>query len=153
MTPEERLEQLGLTLPKTPPAVGNYLPAVRQGDLLFVSGHGPYQDGHYIYLGKVDSAVPVETAQKAARLTMLNALGSVRAALGSLDRVAQVVKVLGMVNSDPGFGMQPKVIDGASDFLVEIFGEAGRHARSAVGLGALPMGICVEIEMIVAVRD
>lgn len=152
MTPEKRLEQLGLTLPKTPPAVGNYLSAVLQGDLLFVSGHGPYQDGHYVYLGKVDSAVSVEIAQKAARLTMLNALGSVRDALGSLDRVAQVVKVLGMVNSDPGFGMQPKIIDGASDLLVEIFGEAGRHARSAVGLGALPMGICVEIEMVVAVK-
>jgi enamine deaminase RidA (YjgF/YER057c/UK114 family) len=152
MTTEERLEALGLTLPSTPPAVGNYVSAVLHSDLLYVSGHGPYRDGEYIYRGKVDSVVNVEDAQKAAALTILNALGSVRDVLGSLDRVDRIVKLFGMVNSDPDFGLQPKVIDGASNLLVEIFGEKGKHARSAVGLGALPMGISVEIEMIVAVK-
>lgn len=152
MTPEERLVELGITLPEPPPAVGAYLGAVETGNLLFVSGHGPYLDGDYIFRGKVDSEVTVEEAREAARLTMINALGTVRAVLGTLDRVERVVKLLGMVNSDPRFGMQPKVIDGASELLAEVFGDEGRHARSAVGLGALPMGISVEIEMILALR-
>lgn len=151
MTAEERLVELGLELPDPPPAVGNYLSAVEHEGLLFVSGHGPYRDGEYVFRGKVDSAISVEMAQQAARLTMVNALGSARAALGTLDRVQRVVKLLGMVNSDPDFGMQPTVIDGASELLVDIFGERGRHARSAVGMGALPMGISVEIEIILAV--
>ncbi len=152
MTPEERLTELGITLPEPPPAVGAYLGSVETGKLLFVSGHGPYKDGEYIFKGKVDSEITVDNARDAARLTMINALGSVKAALGSLDRVDRVVKLLGMVNSDPTFAMQPKVIDAASDLLAEVFGDAGRHARSAVGLGALPMGISVEIEMILALK-
>lgn len=152
MTAEERLVEIGVTLPEPPPAVGNYVGAVEQQGLLFVSGHGPFLDGEYMYRGKVDSVVSVETARKAARLTMINALGTVRNILGSLDRVSRVVKLLGMVNSDPHFAAQPRVIDAASDLLVEIFGEKGRHARSAVGLGALPMGISVEIEMILAIE-
>ncbi len=153
MTPEQKLAELGIVLPESPPAVGNYLSAVQHGDLLFVSGHGPYRDGEYLYRGKVDSEVSVTDAQAAARLTIINALGSARAALGTLDRVTRVVKLFGMVNSDPRFAAQPKVIDGASDLLAEIFGDAGLHTRSAVGLGALPMGISVEIEMVLAVRD
>ena len=152
MTADERLAELGVTLPQPPPAVGAYLGAVEVGNLLFVSGHGPYLDGEYIFKGKVDSEVTVEDAREAARLTMINALGTVRATLGSLDRVERVVKLLGMVNSDPRFGMQPKVIDAASELLADVFGDEGRHARSAVGLGALPMGISVEIEMILALR-
>jgi enamine deaminase RidA (YjgF/YER057c/UK114 family) len=152
LRPEERLVQLGIILPESPPAVGAYLGAVETGKLLFVSGHGPYLDGEYIFRGKVESVVSVEDARDAARLTMINALGSVRAALGTLDRVERVVKLLGMVNSDPEFGMQPKVFDAASELLAEVFGDEGRHARSAVGLGALPMGISVEIEMILALR-
>jgi enamine deaminase RidA (YjgF/YER057c/UK114 family) len=100
----------------------------------------------------VDSVVSVESAREAAELTMINALGTVRKALGTLDRVTRVVKLLGMVNSDPNFAAQPKVIDAASDLLVQVFGENGRHARSAVGLGALPMEISVEIEMVLAIR-
>jgi enamine deaminase RidA (YjgF/YER057c/UK114 family) len=152
MTAEERLAELGISLPAPPPPVGAYVTAVEAGALLFVSGHGPYANGGYLHRGKVDSVVSLEDAREAARLTMINALGSVRAALGSLDRVERVVKVLGMVNSDEGFDSQPRVIDAASDLLVAVFGEAGRHARSAVGLASLPMGISVEIEMILAVR-
>ncbi len=149
----ERLRELGLELPEPPPAVAKYVGAVRTGNLVFVSGHGPYRNGEYQWIGKVDSEVSVEDAREAARLTIINSLASLQAELGSLDRVSRVVKLLGMVNSDPTFRRQPEVIDGASDLLEQIFGERGRHARSAVGLGALPMGIAVEIEMIVEVRD
>jgi enamine deaminase RidA (YjgF/YER057c/UK114 family) len=152
MGAEERLAELGIELPEPPPAVGVYVPVVEHGGYLYVSGHGPYRDGEYQYCGKVDTEVPVESAREAAELTIINALGSARQALGSLDRVTQIVKLLGMVNSDPGFGAQPRVIDAASDLLVKVFGEAGVHARSAIGVAALPMGICVEVEMILSVR-
>lgn len=148
-----RLAELNIQLPEPPPPIANYVGAVRTGNLVFVSGHGPYRDGKYNWIGKVDSEVPVDEAREAARVTIINALASLRTEIGSLDRVIRVVKLLGMVNSDPGFRRQPEVIDGASDLLEEIFGERGKHARSAVGLGALPMGIAVEIEMIVDVRD
>jgi enamine deaminase RidA (YjgF/YER057c/UK114 family) len=148
---EQRLEQLGLKLADPAPAVGTYVGAVTVGKLVFVSGHGPYRDGQYHHLGKVDSEVSVEEANESARIVIVNALASLKAEIGSLDRVKRIVKLLGMVNSDPGFKRQPEVIDGASDLLVEIFGDRGRHARSAVGLGALPMGISVEIEMIVEI--
>ena len=148
---EARLAQMGLQLPDPPPPVANYLGAVRTGNLVFVSGHGPHQRGGYRVVGKVDSEVGVSEAREAARLTMLNCLATLRAELGSLDRVRRIVKLLGMVNSDPRFTRQPEVIDGASDLLEEVFGERGNHARSAVGMGSLPMGIPVEIEMIVEV--
>ncbi len=152
MSADRRVEELGLVLPEPPPAVGNYVGAVEHNGFLYVSGHGPFRDGEYGYRGKVDSVVSVDSAREAAELTMMNALGTVRAALGTLDRVTRVVKLLGMVNSDPHFAAQPKVIDAASDLLVKVFGENGRHARSAVGLGALPMEISVEIEMVLAIR-
>ena len=151
MLVEDRLKSLGLTLPDPPPRGGEYVPAVQVGNLLFVSGHGPYLDGEYAFRGKVNSQVSLDDAREAARITMLNALANTKAVLGSLDRVQQVVKLLGMVNSDPHFGMQPQVIDGASELLVAVFGDKGRHARSAVGMGALPLDICVEIEMILEV--
>jgi enamine deaminase RidA (YjgF/YER057c/UK114 family) len=134
--------------------VANYVGAVRVGELLFVSGHGPYDHGsaEYVFIGKLGRDLDVETGQMAARLTMLNLLASVRAELGSLDRVERIVKLLCMVNSAPDFAEQPQVANGASDLLVEIFGEErGRHARSAVGMGALPMGISVEIEAVIQV--
>jgi len=151
-TIETRLSDLGLTLPDPPKAVANYVGAVTVGNLVFVSGHGPVQDGTFLYVGKVDSVVSVEDAQKAAQLVMLNALASLKAEIGSLDRVRRVVKLLGMVNSDPQFSRQPEVINGASNLLTHLFGERGRHARSAVGMGALPNGISVEIEMIVDIQ-
>jgi len=150
---EQRLADLGSPLSDPPAPVANYVGAVRAGNLVFVSGHGPYSEGRYHYIGKVDSVVSVDEAREAARLTMLNCLASLKAEIGSLDRVRRIVKLLAMVNSDPQFKRQPEVIDGASDLLEQIFGERGKHARSAVGLGALPMGIAVEIEMIVEVEE
>ena len=151
-SPEARLRELGIELGPPPPPVANYIGAVRVGDLLFVSGHGPYDGTDYVR-GKLGRDVDVETGQKAARLTIVNLLASVKAELGSLDRVERVVKLLCMVNSAPDFAEQPLVANGASDLLVEIFGEErGKHARSAVGMGALPMGISVEIEGIFQVR-
>jgi enamine deaminase RidA (YjgF/YER057c/UK114 family) len=150
---EERLAKLGMQLPSPPPPIANFVGAVRAGDLVFVSGHGPYRDGKYRYLGKVESEVSVDDAYAAARLTVLNALASAKAEIGSLDRVMRIVKLLGMVNSDPGFKRQPEVINGASDLLVELFGDSGRHARSAVGMAALPGGISVELEMVIQVQS
>ncbi len=149
---EQRLSELGLKLPQPPKPIANYVGAVTAGKLVFVSGHGPFQDGKLMYLGKVDSIVPVEEAYKAAQLVILNALASLKAEIGSLDRVHRVVKLLGMVNSDPNFARQPEVINGASDLLTKLFGERGRHARAAVGMGALPGSISVEIEMVVEIQ-
>jgi enamine deaminase RidA (YjgF/YER057c/UK114 family) len=149
---ERRLLDLGLKLPQLPTPIANYVGAVTAGKLVFVSGHGPFQDGKFVYLGKVDSVVPVDEAYKSAQLVILNALASLKAEIGSLHRVRRVVKLLGMVNSDPGFVRQPEVINGASDLLTKLFGERGRHARSAVGMGALPGNISVEIEMVVEIE-
>lgn len=147
MSPEQRLTELGVELPPVNPAVGSYVGAVTVGDVVFVSGHGPYRDGAFVYTGKVGRDVDVATGQAAARLTILNLLATLKAEIGDLDRVRRVVKLLVMVNSDPEFGEQPTVANGASDLLVELFGaERGPHARSAVGMGALPFGISVEIE-------
>jgi len=148
MTPEERLAQLGHELPEPNPPVANYVGAVTVGNIVFVSGHGPYREGSgYVFKGKLGREVDVATGQKAAELTIVNLLASLKAEIGELDRVKRVVKLLVMVNSDPEFGEHPKVANGASDLLVEIFGpERGPHARSAVGLGALPFEIPVEIE-------
>lgn len=151
MKVEAKLAELGLQLPSPPPPIANYVRAVRVGNLLFVSGHGPSRDGKYLFVGKVGKDLTVEDGYNAAQLVCLNCLASVREALGDLDRVKRVVKLLGMVNSAPDFGQQPEVINGASDLLVQLYGDAGRHARSAVGMGALPRGIAVEIEMIVEV--
>jgi len=149
---EERLHALGLQIPPQPEPIANYVGAVRTGNLIFVSGHGPSQDGKLIYIGKLGREIDTKTGYEAARLVMLNCLASLKAEIGDLDRVTRIVKVLGMVNSAPEFAEQPFVINGASDLLTEIFGErVGKHARAAVGMNALPFGISVEIEMIVEV--
>ncbi|MDR7522742.1 MAG: RidA family protein [Armatimonadota bacterium] len=152
MKVEARLAELGLELPVPPGPLANYVRTVRVGNLLFVSGHGPHRDGRPQFIGKVGQDLTVDQGYQAARLVALNCLASVKEALGDLDRVKRVVKLLGMVNCTPEFGQQPQVINGASDLLVDLFGEAGRHARSAVGMGALPQGIAVEIEMILEVE-
>jgi enamine deaminase RidA (YjgF/YER057c/UK114 family) len=153
MSAEARIKELGLTLPQPPKPLGNYVPGVRVGNLLFLSGHGPVRvDGVPTARGKVGRDLSLEDGYKVAREVGINLLGSAKALLGSLDKVKRVVKVLGMVNSAEGFGDQPKVINGFSDLMVEVFGENGRHARSAVGMAELPMGIPVEIEMILEVE-
>ena len=153
MGAENRLTELGIDLPKVAAPLGAYLKAVRSGNLLFLSGHGPHKDGVVQFKGKVGHNISLEEGYAAARLTMLNCLTTIRNELGTLDRVRRVVKVLGFVNSAPGFTDQPKVINGGSELLIDLFGEAGKHARSAVGMAELPGNIAVEIEMIVEIAD
>jgi enamine deaminase RidA (YjgF/YER057c/UK114 family) len=150
MSAEARLRELGIELPEVMPPAGSYVPAVRTGDLVFVSGQGPMGVGEPI-LGKVGGNLTLEQGVEAARIVGLNLLAVLRAELGSLDRVTRVVKLLGMVNCAPGFNQTPAVINGCSDLLVEVFGDAGRHARSAVGMAELPFDIAVEAELVVAV--
>ena len=154
MGAEARLKELGIELPVPSKPIANYVGAVRVGNLLFLSGHGPLRpEGKPSITGKVGRDVDVPQAYQAAREVGLHLLATARAELGSLDRVRRVVKVLGMVRSAEGFGQQPQVINGFSDLMVEIFGEQiGKHARSAVGMAELPMGIPVEIEMILEVE-
>ena len=151
MGAEGRLRELGLELPSPAAPVGNYVPAVRTGNLVFLSGHGPVGKDRVI-TGKLGSDLTVEEGYEAAKIVAVGLLGSLRDLIGDLDKVRRIVKLLGMVNCDPGFMKQPRVIDGASDLLVEVFGEKGKHARSAVGMNALPFNIAVEIEMIVEVE-
>jgi enamine deaminase RidA (YjgF/YER057c/UK114 family) len=154
MNPERRLVELGIELPPAPKPMGNYVPGVRVGALLFMSGVGPRRPDGTMIAGKLGADVDVQLGREAARLVGLNMLANIRAVLGSLDRVERVVKTLGMVNSAPGFEAQPKVIDGFSDLFVEVFGpDRGRGARSAVGMASLPSQIAVEVEMILQVRD
>jgi enamine deaminase RidA (YjgF/YER057c/UK114 family) len=152
MGAEARIKQLGITFPALSAPLGNYVPGVRVGDLLFLSGHGPVREGRPTARGKLGRDLSTEEGYAVARDVGINLLASARNVLGSLDNVKRVVKVLGMVNSAEGFGEQPKVINGFSDLMVEVFGDAGRHARSAVGMAELPVGIPVEIEMILEVK-
>lgn len=145
---EARLVELGIVLPPVSRPAGNYLGCKRLGDVLYVGGHGPV-GANEIIRGKVGADVSLERAQDAARLTALSMLATVEAELGSLDRIKQIVKVFGMVNCAPGFNRTPEVMNGCSDVLVAIFGDAGRHTRSAVGMAELPFDIAVEIEMVV----
>lgn len=152
MSYEKKLKDLGITLPAPAKPVANYVTAVRTGNLLFVAGHGPYNDGKIKMSGKVGKELTIEEGYAVARNVGLNCLATIRAHLGDLDRIIRVVKLLGMVHCTEDFKDQPKVMNGCSDLLVEIFGDAGRHARSAVGMQALPNGIPVEIEMILEVK-
>lgn len=145
---EFRLIELGITLPSLIGPIGNYVPAVRAGDLLFVSGHGPRGTDEAFLSGKVPTDVGIDEARARARIVGLRLLSSVKAAVGTLDRVERVVKVFGMVNAAPDFTEHPAVIDGCSELFVEVFGDAGKHARSAVGMGSLPKALTVEIEAI-----
>jgi enamine deaminase RidA (YjgF/YER057c/UK114 family) len=150
-TPEARLKALGIELPPAPKPIASYVPSVRTGNLVFLAGQGPLSGGKPTVTGKVGAQLTEEEGAKAARSTMLILLGVLKSEIGSLDRVTRIVKVVGFVNSAPGFTRQPWVMNGASDLLVEIFGDAGRHARSSVGVNELPLNIPVEIEMIVEV--
>ncbi len=152
MNAEARLAAMGLTLPAAPPPVANYVNAVRAGNLVFLSGKGPLPEDGKLPAGRLGAEFTVEQGYGFARTTGLALLAALRAELGSLDRVRRVVKLLGLVAATPEFGDHPKVINGCSDLLVEVFGEAGKHARSAVGVASLPFVTPVEIEMIVEVE-
>lgn len=151
---QDRLAELGVRLPAAPAPAANYVPAVRAGNLLFVAGQVPVQDGKAQYLGKVGAELSVEDGQQAARLCAINVLAQVAQALGGdLGRVVRCVRVGGFVNAVPEFTEHPKVVNGASDLLVAVFGEAGRHVRTAVGAGSLPRGVAVEVEAVFEIRD
>lgn len=151
MSHSGRLAELGLTLPTVVKPLAAYVPAVRTGNLVYTSGQLPIESGSLLHTGKVDTEVTPEQAKEAARLCALNALAAVDALVG-LDSLTRVVKVVGFVASAPGFSGQPGVINGASEFLGEVFGEAGAHARSAVGVSELPLNAPVEVELIVEVQ-
>nr|WP_078707637.1 RidA family protein [Consotaella salsifontis] len=149
----QRLEALGITLPSAPKPIANFETHVRAGNLLFLSGQGPLDAEGRLRKGKVGAEIPVERAYEDARLTGINLIAVMHDVLGDLGRVRRVVKLLGMVNAAPDFADHPAVINGCSDLMIEVFGEAGRHARSAVGMGSLPNQITVEIEAVIEVAD
>jgi enamine deaminase RidA (YjgF/YER057c/UK114 family) len=148
-TPEERLEQLGVTLPPPAAPVAAYVPCVRTGNLVYVSGQVPLVEGKPSHLGRLGDEIALEDGVAAARTCAVNLLAALKAELGELARVRRVVKLTGFVASTPGFTDQPKVVNAASELFNEVFGEAGRHARAAVGVAALPLGVPVEVEAIV----
>lgn len=152
MSIADRLKELSITLPEPPKPVAAYIPAVRTGNLLFISGQLPTEAGQLRYSGKVPADVSVEDAAAAARLATINALAVAQGELGSLDKVSRVVRVMGHVASSPGFTGQPAVVNGASELLVQIFGDNGRHSRAALGAAELPLGAAVEVEMILEVQ-
>jgi len=149
---EERAKSMGITIPKAATPVGAYLLAVQSGTLIFTAGQGPVKDGVPAYKGKIGRDLTVEDGYEAAKLAALNCLAAAKSVLGTLDRVERVVKVNGYVNSAPGFTDQPKVMNGASDVLAQIFGENGRHVRTSVGVNELPMNIAVEVELVLACK-
>lgn len=145
---DERLEQLSIILPTPPKPAGSYIPVVTSGNLAFVSGQIPMQDGKVVYTGKVPSEKSIEEAQKAARLCAVNILAQLKTNLGSLDKITKIVRVSGFVNCTSEFSEHPKVINAASDLFFEIFGEKAKHSRIAVGVSSLPLNSTVEIDMI-----
>ena len=154
MEVERKLAEMGLVVTEPNPSIGNFVPAVRAGGLLFISGNLPrLPDGSMTATGKLGRELGVDEGYAAARQCAVNCLSAAKSIIGDLDKVERVVKLLVMVNSDPEFDQQPAVGNGASDLLVELYGEAGRHARSAVGMAALPRGAPVEVEMVLAVSD
>ncbi|MBX2924292.1 MAG: RidA family protein [Chitinophagaceae bacterium] len=152
-TPEERLTKLGITLPKVSPPVASYVNAVRSGNLVFLAGKGPLKDNGEYIKGRVGKDLSIEEANEAARLTAIQQLAVLKAELGSLQKVKRIVKVSGFVNSADDFYEQPKVINGFSDVMIQAFGEKGKHARTALGVNALPFNMAVEVELIVEVVE
>ncbi len=153
MTAEEKLNRMGMKLPPAAKPVGAYVPYLRTGNLIFTSGQLPLKEGKLIYEGKVGADLTLEQGYEAARVTVLNALAQIKAAVGDLEKVVQVVRLEGFVNSAPGFTGQPKVLNGASEFLIEVFGERGLHTRYAVGTSELPLNAPVELALTVEIKD
>ena len=149
---EEKLESLGIKLPNPPTPAGSYVPAIRTGNLLFISGQIPMEDGKVIFTGKVTDE-NLETAQKSARMCAINILAQIKREVGNLDKVSKIVRLSGFVNSVPEFTAHPKVINPASDLFFEIFGEKGKHSRIAVGVSSLPLGSMTEIDAIVEISE
>ena len=149
---EQKLQALGLSLPPTPTPVASYVPAVQTGNLVFSSGQIPSRQGTLAVRGQVGIDVGEDEARDAARIAALNALAAIKSVVGDLDRISRIVRVTGYVSSAPGFTDQPAVVNGASDLLLELFGHAGQHARSAVGVSALPLDAPVEIEIVAEVE-
>ena len=149
---EQRIESLGIKLPTPPTPAGSYVPAVRTGNLLYISGQIPMEDGKVVFTGKV-SDENLETAQKSARMCAINILAQLKRELGDLEKVSKIVRISGFVNSVPGFSQHPKVINSASDLFFEIFGEKGKHSRIAVGVASLPLDSMTEIDAIVEVSE
>ena len=149
---EEKMKELGFTLPETVKPLAAYIPAIRTGDYVYTSGQVPFANGELKYGGKIGFDLSLKEGQKAAELCALNALSAIKGVTSDLDKIEQIVKVTVFVNSADGFTDQPKVANGASEFFGKIFGEAGKHARSAVGVNELPVNSAVEIEMIVKVK-
>lgn len=151
MTPEQRLEELGIELPSAPAPVASYVRTVRHGDCIYVSGQLPLLDGELVAAGKVGDAVSLENGTEAARQCAINAISALKDEIGELSRITRIIKITGFVASDPSFSSQPQVINGASDLFVSVFGEIGRHARSAVGVASLPLDASVEVEVIAGI--
>lgn len=152
-TPEQKLSELGLTLPKVPAPAGNYVPVVRTGNLLYCSGTLPVLDGQLTHTGKVGESQTVQTGYESARIAVLNTLANIHAATGSLSRIKRVVMLNGFVNGVSGFSDSPAVINGASDLLVAVLGDAGRHARAAVSVSGLPRNATTEVQLVVEIED
>jgi len=153
MSPEDKLAQMGLALPPTPTPAGNYVPFRRDGNIAYLAGQGPRRADGSLHSGKVGGDVTVEAAYEHAKLVGLQILASAKAAAGGDLTKVEFLKVLGMVNATPDFGDHPRVINGFSDLMVAVLGDRGRHARSAVGMGSLPMGITVEVEAVIRIHD
>lgn len=150
---EKKVQEMGLSIPEAPKPVAAYIPGIKVGEFVYTAGQIPLANGELKYKGKVGAEVSVEDAYEAAKVCALNCLGVVKSIIGDLDKVEQIVKVVGFVNSADGFNMQPKVINGASELFGEIFGEKGAHARSAVGVNELPLDATCEVEIIVKVKE
>jgi enamine deaminase RidA (YjgF/YER057c/UK114 family) len=153
MSIDARIDELGLEIPPPFPPAGTYVPAVRTGNLLFLAGHIPIGADQQVVLGKLGDDLDLDAGRHAARLAALSALATLRDELGSLDRVQQIVSLRGVVNATPDFAGHTQVIDGASDVFVEVFGERGKHARLAVGVGSLPVNLALEIELVAEIAD
>jgi enamine deaminase RidA (YjgF/YER057c/UK114 family) len=147
---EEKIKELGITLPDPPTPAGSYIPLVKTGNLLFISGQIPMENGKVIFTGKVTDE-NLETAQKSARMCAINILAQIKREVGDFEKVSRIVRLSGFVNSDPNFTMHPKVINAASDLIFEIFGDKGKHSRIAVGVASLPLGSMTEIDAIVEI--
>ncbi len=149
---DEKIKELGITLPDPPTPAGSYIPLVKTGNLLFISGQIPMENGKVIFTGKVTDE-NLETAQKSARMCAINILAQIKREVGDFEKVSRIVRLSGFVNSDPNFTMHPKVINAASDLIFEIFGDKGKHSRIAVGVSSLPLGSMTEIDAIVEISD